>query len=61
MALVSKALAISSLTLSAIVGGRFMYEEKKCRANLPQEKIYIGDKSKKEAIVIGKHELYNST
>ena len=61
MGSVSKAVAISSLTISSIVGGRFFYEEKKCRANLPQQQIQIGDKSKKKAIVVGKHVLYNIT
>ena len=52
--LAGKALVLSGLVGGSIMGCKFIYNEKESHARLPSNRIDMGDKSKKKAVVIGK-------
>ena len=55
MGIATKGLVMGSLAVSSILSGRFLYNEKKCRASLPQQKILIGPRSEKKAVIVGNY------
>ena len=57
MGIVFKSVACVTIASGTIVGGRFVYKEKQCNSNKPQNSISIGSKDEKKAVVIGKYSL----
>ena len=53
MKLVPKTLLCVTVAGGAVAAGQFVHREKELKSNLPQNRIDIGNKDKKKAIVIG--------
>ena len=53
MRIALKSIACVTIASGTIVGGQFVYKEKKWNSNKPQNSISIGGKDERKAVVIG--------